>query len=216
MKFISTLSFTLISLLSFSQYQEIIVVEIDNKSLVPGNTYQFYAQFANENDHVHIIFGDDIKELVIQSTEKFYQNEFGGAMSSNINPKLDSLDKTVRYDSYLSIGRTNSHENYLSNFNLDLNQFESDGSGIRTDDGAWYVTPDQDQAYCKNGNKHVLMAQLTTNGIITGQISMQGKDNKGSIWRELAIPISSENALSEKDFMKLRKANEKKFKKTGL
>ena len=216
MKFISTLAFTLISVISFSQYQKLIVVEVDNKGLVPGKTYQFYAQFANENDHVHIIFGDDIKELVIQSTEKFYQNEFGGAMSANINPKLDSLDQTVKYDSYLSIGRTNSHENYLSNFNLDLNQFEADGSRIRTEDGAWYVTPDQDQAYCKNGNKHVLIAQLTTAGNITGQISMQGKDNKGSIWRELAIPVSSENALSEKDFIKLRKANEKKFKKTGL
>ena len=174
MKFISTLAFTLISMISFCQYQKLIVVEVDNKGLVPGKTYQFYAQFANENDHVHIIFGDDIKELVIQSTEKFYQNEFGGAMSANINPKLDSLDQTVKYDSYLSIGRTNSHENYLSNFNLDLNQFEADGSGIRTEDGAWYVTPDQDQAYCKNGNKHVLIAQLTTAGNITGQISMQG------------------------------------------
>lgn len=216
MKFIVTLAFTLISIACFCQYQMLTVVEINNGGIVPGKTYQFYAQFANENDHVHIVFGDDIKELVVQSTEKFYQNEFGGATSANINPKLDSLDKTVGYDSYLSIGRTNSHENYLSNFNLDLNQFESNGSGIRTDNGAWYVTPDQEQAYCKNGNKHVLIAQLTTAGTITGQISMQGKDNKGSIWRELGIPISSENAISEKDFTKLRKANQKKFKKTGL
>lgn len=216
MKFLSTIAFTFITLLSFSQYEELLAVEIDNKGLAPGKTYQFYAQFANENDHVHIVFGDDIKELIIQSSKKFYQNEFGGAMSTNINPKLDSLDKTVRYDSYLTIGRTNSRENYLSNFNLDLSQFETDGSGIRTDDGAWYVTPDQEQAYCKNGNKHILVLQLTTAGSVSGQISMQGKDNKGLIWRELAIPISIENAISERDFIKLKKSNEKKFKKTGL
>lgn len=216
MKFLSTIAFTFITLLSFSQYEELLVVEIDNEGLAPGKTYQFYAQFANENDHVHIVFGDDIKELIIQSSEKFYQNEFGGAMSTNINPKLDSLDKTVRYDSYLTIGKTNSRENYLSNFNLDLSQFEADGSGIRTDDGAWYVTPDQEQAYCKNGNKHILVLQLTTAGSVSGQISMQGKDNKGLIWRELAIPISIETAISEKDFIKLKKSNEKKFKKTGL
>ncbi len=216
MRILITLALCAIVIFTSAQYEELVIVKVENKGIVPGTTYQFYAQFKNENDHVHIIFGDDVKELIVQSTEPFYQNEFGGAMSTNINAKLDSLDKTLKYDSYLSIGRTNSDENYLSNFNLDLSEFEAKGSGIRTDNGAWYVTPDQTQAYCKNGNKHILVLQLTTSGNITGQLSMQGKDNKSFIWRELAIPISSENAISEKEFNKIQKQNLKTFKKTGL
>ncbi len=217
MKFLITLFIgTLIVVSGNCQFQEIVVVEIDNKGIVPGKTYQFYAKFKNEGDHVHLVFGDDVEEMLVKTSTSFYQNEFGGSMSSNINPKLDSLDQTVKYDSYVSIGRTNSYENYMSNFNLDLTEFEEKGSDIRTENGAWFVTPDQEQAYCRGGNKYILIMQLTTDGEISGQVSMQGKDNDGIIWRELAVPLNTNGALDEKTFRKIQKKDLKTFKKTGL
>ncbi len=127
MKFIYTLVLCLTTVISYAQFEELVIVEVDNKGLVPGKTYRFYAQFQNENDHVHIVFGEDNYEMYIKSTKPFYQNDLGGAMSTNINPKIDSLDRTVKYDSYLSIGRTNSNDNFVSNFNLELDEFEKEG-----------------------------------------------------------------------------------------
>jgi len=192
--------------------QDFIIVEVDNKGQVPGKTYQFYCEFTNENDHVHIVFGDEYNDMYIKSTEPFYQNEFGGAMSTNINAKLAGLDKTLKYDSYVTIGRDNSEDNYLSNFNLDLEGFEKQGGNIITADGAWYVTPDHNQAYCKDGNLHVMVMQLTTEGVITGKINLQGKDAEQILWREVDLMFTTENAISEKKFKKLKKAKKKEKK----
>lgn len=215
MKLLQTLVLCLLGLSLNAQFEKLVVVEIDNKGLVPGSTYQFYAQFLNENDHVHIIFGEENYDMYISSTERFYQNDLGGPLSTNINAKIDSLDKTVKYDSYFTIGRTNSKDNFVSNFNMELDKFETKGSGIKTDNGAWYVTPDQMQAYCKEGNKHILIMQLTSTGTITGKINLQGKDNKDLVWREMSLNFSSDDAISEKEFKKLQKNNLKNFKKLG-
>lgn len=207
-----TLVLSLISFNCISQFQDLVIVKLDNGS-IPGDTYQFYAQLQNEGDHIHIVFGDEYNTLSIETTEPFYQNELGGALSTNINPKIVSLDKTVQYDSYFTIGLQNAKDNTLANFNLDLTDFEEKGDGLVTSNGAWYVTPDQPQAYCRDGNQFIMIMQLTTEGKISGNLNMQGKDNNGETWREVDYKFSTDNAISKKDFSKKQKSLIKAFKK---
>lgn len=194
-----------LSLSSMSQFEDLVIVKSNNSLGIEGTTYQFYAQLKNEDDHVHIIFGDEYNTLTIETTEPFYQNELGGPMSNNINPKVVEMDAKLKYDSYFTIGRTNSTENTLANFNLDLTEFEEKGTGFSTDNGAWYVTPDQPQAYCRDGNRFILIMQLTTTGEISGNLNLQGKDFNNITWRELDYKFSSTNAITEKAFDKLNK-----------
>ncbi|MFK7757969.1 MAG: hypothetical protein AB8B53_13650 [Flavobacteriales bacterium] len=214
MKFLSVLALgLLLSLSTIGQFKDLVVVEIDNKGKVPGKTFQVYVELTNDSDHVHIIFGDETSELYLRSTKPFYQNELAGALSSNLNPQIEANFDEAKFDTYLTIGRTNSKNNFISNFNMDLEAFESKGANISTINGAWYVTPDNGQAYCSKGDKHVLIMQLTSEGEIEANISLQGKDHYQDVWREIDHKFSSNEAISEKEFLKMRKANVKAFKK---
>jgi len=114
-------------------------------------------------------------------------------------------DKKVKFDSFFTIGRSNSKANSLANFNIDFSGFEERGEGFTTDNGAWYVTPDQDQAYCKEGNRFIMIMQLTTSGEVTGNLNLQGMDSDKNTWRELDRKFSTENAISKKKFDKMKK-----------
>ncbi len=215
MKFLSILALgLLVQFSSLAQFKDLVIVEIDNKGKVPGRTFQVYVELKNDSDHVHMIMGDDQSELFITSTKPFYQNEFAGALSSNMNPKIESEFEEAKYDSYLTIGRTNSEDNFIANFNMTFDDFENNGGGIFTNNGAWYVTPDNGQAYCSEGSKHVLIMQLTTEGDIEGQISLQGKDHYQDVWQIFNYKFNSAQAISEKVFRTIDKSNRKAFKKS--
>jgi len=125
MKFVSILVLgLLLHLSSIGQFKDLIIVEIDNKGKVPGRTFQVYVELTNDSDHVHMVMGDDVNDLFINSTKPFYQNEFAGALSSNMNPKIEAEFEEAKYDSYFTIGRTNSKNNFVSNFNMDFTDFD--------------------------------------------------------------------------------------------
>lgn len=214
MKFLSILAFgLLVQFSSMGQFKDLVIVEIENKGKVPGNTFQVYVELVNDSDHVHIIMGDENSPLYINSTKPFYQFELAGALSSNMNPKIEAQFDEAKYDSYLTIGRTNSSDNFISNFNMNLDDFEATGANLATSNGAWYVTPDNGQAYCSNGNMHVLIMQLTTEGEIDANISLQGKDHFQDVWQIYDYKFTSAEAISEKEFDKIKKENLKAFKK---
>jgi len=161
-----------------AQFQDLVIVKSKNDLGIDGTTYKFYVQLKNEDDHVHIVFGDEYNTLSIETTAPFYQNENGGALSTNINANVIELDPKLKYDSFFTIGRVNSIENTLANFNLDFADFENKGTGFSTNNGAWYVTPDQPQAYSKDGNRFVLIMQLTTTGVISGNLNHKSGTNQ--------------------------------------
>jgi hypothetical protein len=196
------------------QFEDLVIVKTENNQGINGTTYKFYAQLKNNGDHVHIIFGDEYNTLSIETTEPFYQNKLGGSLSTNINPNVEKVDPKVKYDSYFTIGRTNSLENTLASFNLNFSDFESKGLGFTTQNGAWYVTPDQPQAYCKDGNKFILIMQLTTTGVVTGNLNLQGKDLNNEVWKVVDKKFNTENAISLKTFEKLNKKNLKDYAKS--
>lgn len=175
----------IIILLSFlpailvAQFDSLLVEEVDNKGLVEGRTFRIYVVVKNEGDQVHAVFADSKNDLYIRSTAPFYQNEYGGAMASNVNKRLKREKPELAYDSWFTIGYIDNYRNQVKDWALDFAAFEN-GEDLVLQDGAWFVTPDDDQAYAK-ADKKVLIAQLTTTGEITGSINIQGRTGENEV-----------------------------------
>ena len=172
-KIVLALIAALLPVFLFAQFDSLLVEEVDNNGIVEGRTFRIYVVVKNEGDQVHAIFADSKNNLSIKSTEPFYQNEYGGALANNINKRLKREKPALNYDSWFTIGYSDNYRNQVKDWALDFSSFENGGDFV-LEDGAWFVTPDDSQAYAK-ADKKILIAQLTTTGKITGSINIQGR-----------------------------------------
>ncbi|MDG2291314.1 MAG: hypothetical protein P8L37_01550 [Phycisphaerales bacterium] len=138
------------------------------------------------------VAGDANQDKMVSTTGSFYQNTFGGATSQAINPALFSAFPDLRYDSFVTIGRTDQTDNAMSDIGIDFSAFEA-GGAIDSSDGSWYVTPEDSQgdseAYsdqlCEDVNG-VRIARLTVRGAnasVYFEALFQGKDETGTTWQ---------------------------------
>ena len=164
-----------------AQFVRLEVDYIPNDGIVPGDTYRVYAVMANEGDIIDAIYGEADAPLRIRSTKPFYQHSRGGALSkdiqrydydSDVNP---NADESLLYDSWVTIGAYDNYENQINGFIMEpaLAIFE-EGKSLETDNGAWFVTPDQYQCKAKS-DKRILLMQLTTAGEVSGLINVHGR-----------------------------------------
>ncbi|MGA1374693.1 MAG: T9SS type A sorting domain-containing protein, partial [Flavobacteriales bacterium] len=75
---------------------------------------------------------------------------------------------------------------------VDYNNFLAGGE-LTITDGAWFVVPTDVQAVAEAGNR-VLLMQLTTDGVATGVLNLQGWDGEGNSWRAHDLTFTSTNA----------------------
>lgn len=167
-------------------------VEIDKvyESAV-GTTYRIYAVMKNKGDKVLVVFGDSTNVLSVSSTKPFYQRPEGGALSTNIRKNKLEVSDSLRYDSWLTIGRADNYENNLMILGLDTKEFESMGGSIVCKDGAWYCLPIDAQSKCDD-SKRVLLIQLTTKGKISGNLSVMGKNASGENFQSRGLQFMSQ------------------------
>ena len=165
-------------------------------------TVEIYAVLEN-GSRLDAVAGDGIqdKRLAV-SGGSFYQNPFGGATSTSINPALYAAFPSLQYDSWVTIGamdQTGSPytANNLLDIGIDWTIFEAGGS-VYTDNGTWFVTPDDDQGETMihtNQNCEdidgVLIARVTVfdakdiASVFMGAL-FQGKDDTGATWQQEA------------------------------
>ena len=153
------------------------------------NTYRVYLNTEGPLDKLSAVYGDDDRPLSIASTQSFYQSPLFPGVSNVLvnanNPLLFSSFPDLIHDSWLTIGideAPNSLENettislledqiapFSSTFaaggNIDINTANG---------GAWYI--DNVDLYTNGNagpNQKVLIAQLTTQGEISGDLAMQ-------------------------------------------
>jgi hypothetical protein len=172
-----------------AQIQGIKVEEVDNSGAVPGRTYRFYFVMENDSNQVNMVFGDEQHPLEIKSTKPFFQSQYAGPLSTDSNRKLAKEKKDVRFDSWVTIGAADNYENGTTNFLLDFSDFEETGEGLRTTNGAWFCTPGSAQTNPIKGR--VLFMQLTTQGVISGKVSVMGRNNKGESWYVYDLAFTS-------------------------
>jgi len=171
---------------------ELVVEAVDNGGQVEGNTYRVYAVMPSAEHSLHAVFADGEHVLNVATTGDFYQHQYGSATSMDINDQIVALDAGLAYDSWVTIGATNSDNNNLWTVGVDYNNFLS-GSELTITDGAWFVVPTDVQAATEAGNR-VLLMQLTTDGTATGILNLQGWDAEGNAWRAHDLTFTSTNA----------------------
>lgn len=175
-----------------AQFKSIQVEQVDNAAAVPGRTYRFYVVLANDSDQVHMVYGDVAHPLEIQSTKPFYQSPEGAAFSNQISRKRATENPQVRFDSWLTIGGLDNYDNETTNFLIKTDEFETSGGPIRTSDGAWFCIPGKTQTYA-GVDRRVLIAQLTTEGVITGKLSIMGRTARGEVFHTYDVELRAGN-----------------------
>lgn len=173
-----------------AQFDKLQVEEVDNGNFAKGKTYRIYVVLQNDSDQVNMVFGNEQHPMELKSSKPFFQSEYGAALSVGINRKMAREKAEVRYDSWLTIGAEDNYDNATTNFLLNLDDFEKTGAAVKSSDGAWFVTPGNKQALALKG-KRVLVAQLTTQGELSGSFSIMGRDKSGNVFYEYDIPIST-------------------------
>ena len=117
-----------------------------------------------------------------------YHNANGGPTSKEINSNFFPFVPSMEWDSYVSIGALYQDgnpfgSNNLNNIGVDWASWEG-GGDLVTDNGSWFVTPDDAQGGELNGQ--VFIGQFTIDGgDIVGQVNLQGKDADGNTWNEI-------------------------------
>ena len=150
--------------------------------LVENDYYTTYDVYASVGDgRVDAVYGDGTNVLSISvDGGSFIQSAFGGNTSMDINAAFLPMFPSLEYDSFVTIGLTNSTGNALNNIGIDFSSFEA-GGALSTDNGTWFVTPDDAQGDAVNGQ--VLLGRFSvTGGDLVGSINLQGRDADGTVW----------------------------------
>ena len=173
---------------SFAQFKQVIADEVENNAKIPGRTFRIYLELTNKNDQIFMVYGDKENPLEITSTKPFFQSDFGGPMSRDVNRKMAASNDSLRFDSWITIGADDNYDNNLSQLNLDLKDFEEKGGAIKTNDGAWFCVPTDKQVFCKE-DKRMLVMQLTTAGELNATFNIMGRTAAGENFQVKDIKV---------------------------
>lgn len=164
------------------------VVQVHTTGTLAGmTTYRVYFVANESSDFVTAVFGDQDFPLAINTTTFFYQDPIG-AVTPNWNPILYDVYPLLAYDSYVTLGLesaanpdngesavqtvASSGQNWL--FDFDPGMGDPGGNLIMDDPigGSWFVLAGETNGFADE-NGRVLLAQLTTDGEISGQLNLQ-------------------------------------------
>lgn len=172
----------------FAQFERLLIEE--KAKTENGTTYQISVLLKNSGDRLMAVFGDSSSVLIIESSERFYQNRYGSGLSTGVRRSLLEVRDSLKYDSWLTIGREDNYDNKLKALGLNLDDFENHGGAIVCTDGAWYCLPVDEQSLCGE-DKKILILQLTTKGVISGNLSLMGRTAGGENFEVRSIQFST-------------------------
>ena len=177
-----------------ADFQYLTLEVVDNGGLVDGTTYDLYAN-VDAGGRVDAVYGDGANTLSIGvNGGNFVQNIYGGNTSMDINPAFLPIFPSLAYDSFVTIGLTDSTGNALNNIGIDFTGFAAGGT-LSTDNGTWFVTPDDAQGNESGGR--VLLGRFTIDGgELVGSINLQGRDSSGTVWNADGVWIPAPGALA--------------------
>ena len=162
-----------------------------------GTSYRLYVDL-DAGARLDAVYGNSQHSLFFtpRDDRSFYQNANGGPTSKEINSAFFTFVPSLEWDSYVSIGALYQNgdpyaDNNLNNIGIDWSSFENGGE-LFTDNGSWFVTPNDPQGQELNGR--VFIAQLTIqNGTgslyadLDYMLNLQGKAEDGSTWNAIGL-----------------------------
>ena len=146
-------------------------------------TYRVYVTTPNASDFVSAIAGDEANPSYLRTSTSFFQSAVGGLTAGTVSPLFYAAFPDLQYDSWLTIGidaapvsgdgtadvtlAEAAGDTWTSDFeagqNLEINSFFG---------GSWFTTNLVSNGLAGDDQK-VLVAQLTTDGTLTGQLYVQ-------------------------------------------
>lgn len=156
-------------------------LELHQENGIPGlNTYRVYVTTPSAADFVSAIAGDQNVATFLNTTTSFHQEQFGSYTAQLINPAFFAFVPSLQYDSWLTIGfeSTPSDDEDLSFVIADDDTWASDfeaGGNLDISSyygGSWFTLPTYTNGYAGE-DQRVLVAQLTTDGEVSGQMYVQ-------------------------------------------
>ena len=156
------------------------VAEHTGGDLAGMSTYRIYAVLPQEGDFLSSISGEGTFSTQIRTSTSFYQHPLGGVTPNSINPILFGSFPELEYDSYVTIGLDQQPialdgEGEVKLAGNDWQaDFESGDDVVLTGEfgGAWFVLNGDANGYA-GADRRVLVAQVTTDGSVNGQIFAQ-------------------------------------------
>ena len=162
-------------------------------------TYRIYAELNSPYDFLSAVTGNGLFPLALECENgAIYNSSFGADFADQINPLLYDFFPELEFDSWFTIGSESSDtETFVlsvgDSFSDAMSSFNA-GEGFLINDaigGGWFNTfdcsisnsysPEQSELeLCAQGNSafagednRVLLAQITTNGTISGVFNLQ-------------------------------------------
>ena len=160
-------------------------VETHATDVVGGmTTYRVYMSTPGTADFVSACIGDGVSPLYLNTTTSFYQDPLGGTTAASINPLYYGPFPDAAYDSWVTIGI--DQQPILADGETDVSVLVDPnvtswevgfgaGGGVDISSpigGGWYILPSSTNGISGDDQK-VLLAQLTTDGEISGQLYIQ-------------------------------------------
>lgn len=142
-------------------------------------TYHIYALMTHPEDELSAVYGDYATPFSLISTEVFYQAPIGGAnVGWQINSALFPFLPEVAYDSWLTIGVSNQSEMVGQPNSIGFGEafalFDSGNNLILNSEiGGSIFTLAGDPMAQAGEDLKVLVAQLTTSGVLSGILNIQ-------------------------------------------
>ena len=156
-----------------------LVASHDDGALAGMRTYRVYLDVADADDQVTSFTGNDEFALSLNTTTNFYQNALGGVTPNDISAGAIGLVPELAFDSYVTVGLTGQPEGQEGSVELIpgswADAFEA-GQSFTINDGigsGWYIVPPVAVNGLGGADQRVLVAQLTTDGDISGQFRTQ-------------------------------------------
>jgi hypothetical protein len=163
---------------------EIEVVETHEEGVLMGmTTYRFYVTTASPMDFVSSIYGSDVDTLSLNTTTSWHHDSLGADYAQGVNPSLYDMFPDLAFDSWLTIGLEGpadieAGEQEVNTLGPPTGGWLLDfaaGNSIQVDDpvgGAWFILNGASNGVAGD-DLRVLVAQLTTDGEISGRINAQ-------------------------------------------
>ena len=168
-------------------------------------TYRLYLTTLHSDDVVSSVVGDDQFPLSIHTTGTFFQEPiFGGPTPANLLPGAVDMWPDLAWDSWVTVGIDGPAVSADGEVNITLlpgswvDDFES-GTGFLVDSpegSGWYTLPPNAANGLAGPERRVLLAQLTTDGDISGSFRSQVFVH-GDLETDVRVDIAFDSAIPE-------------------
>lgn len=182
---------------------------LSDADLTGYSTYRIYVTTSLPTDQVSAVYGNIEEPSQLLTTGDIFQSSpLGDITPGGIIPALWGTYPSNEYDSYVTIGLTGAANAGAGEGDINIiestsnpwtTSFEPDGgmpgTGIIIDDitgGSWFTLPSFNNGIAGD-DLRVLIAQVTTNGALSGnlhiQIFLDGDNLNGTVYLNLPIPF---------------------------